>query len=74
MMSSMQVTVTITPVESKIDPEAFNALCDGELVGFEAWFQNRMSAAGHTPTPLIGAERGIVKSYLRYVATRGEAE
>jgi hypothetical protein len=49
-------------------------LLDGELVEFEKWFIARQRAKGMLANGLIGAERGILKTYILYAATvrRGE--
>ena len=66
----LDVVVTIQPPPAEVSPEVFNTLCDGELEAFERWQMNLMQKKGLAPTPLIGAERGTLRAYLYFVATR----
>ena len=69
-MSKLQVRVEIDPVPKVIDPVTFNELSEGELVEFDLWQQKRMADNGLEPTPLIGQERGMLKAFLYFIATR----
>lgn len=69
-MNSLKVQVVIDPVPEVVDPARFNELCDGELAEFDAWQQKRMIDNGFEPSKLCGPERGAIKAYLMFVATR----
>lgn len=63
------VRIRLEPKPEKIDPKEFDALCDGALSEFERWFESRQ----RSPAPLLGVERGVLKAYLYYLATKEEA-
>ena len=44
-------------------------LFNGELRGFEHWFIQRQRENGGEGAPLVGAERGILKTYFLYATT-----
>lgn len=66
----LSVEIKITPPPSELDARKLDELLSGELVGFERWFIERQQAKGMGSEPLIGAERGAVKAYILYCATK----
>lgn len=66
-MAKLNVTLTIDPPPEQVSALEFNQLCDGELAEFESWMAKRQSGVGSTPSPLISAERGVLKAYLMFV-------
>lgn len=69
-MAKLTVSLKIDPPPEQVDPLAFNALCDNELAEFEQYLERRQRGVGSVPSPLIGAERGILKAYLMFVHNR----
>lgn len=62
--------IQINPPPSEIDARKLDELLSGELVEFERWFVERQKSKGMGTDPLIAAERGVVKAYILYCATK----
>ena len=68
---SLDVRIKINPLPSKLEPQRLDELLNGELVAFEKWFMDEQRRRGNRdPSPLIGVEKGIVRTYILYYATR----
>ena len=52
-----------------MDMREVDELFNGELRGFEHWFIQRQRENGGEGAPLVGAERGILKTYFLYATT-----
>lgn len=66
----LKVNLQILPKPERLDPAAFNAATDGLLEEFEQWFIRQQQASGAEANALIGAERGVLKAYLYFLATK----
>jgi len=53
-----------------VSPELFNSLMDGELAMFKAWFVAQQQAKRGTAERLLGVERGAIKQYVMWLATK----
>ena len=62
--------IEITPLPKTIPPAEMDELLNGELSEFERWFIEKQRRAGADGIGLIGPERGILKTYLLYAATK----
>lgn len=68
------VEVKINPPPSNsLPPEKLDELINGHLHEFEKWFmQSQRDKGNANPSPLIGVEGGILKTYLLYLHTAGK--
>ncbi len=66
----LSVVVKVEPHPDTVPPEVMDKMLDGELVEFEKWFIGQQRSRGGAGTPLIHAEKAIVKSYVLYLASK----
>lgn len=66
---ALKVVVRVEPPQ--LDRVTADRLMDGEISGFEKFLQERQRTQGLSgDDPLSTPERGILKAYLTYAATR----
>jgi hypothetical protein len=67
----LKIEVKINPPqETEVTADQLDALTNGHLHDFEKWFMQRQRNQGiANPSPLIGVEGGILKTYVMYLAT-----
>jgi hypothetical protein len=53
-----------------MDPKELDEVLNQELEGFNKWFVQKQKDSGASGLDLIGPERGVVKAYLIYAATK----
>jgi hypothetical protein len=59
------------PPSHKLPPESLDEAINSELHQFEKWFMDRQREKGNpNPSPLIGVEGGILKTFVLYLATK----
>jgi hypothetical protein len=70
MQLSVQVKINPPPA-SRLPPESLDEAINAELYNFEKWFMDSQRAKGNqNPSPLIGVEGGILKTFVLYLATK----
>lgn len=73
----MQLSVKIVinpPPSNRLPPESLDEAINMELHHFEKWFMERQRAKGNpNPSPLIGVEGSILKTYVLYLASKAGA-
>lgn len=67
---ALKVHVQISPPAEKLSRQQLDALMDGELSGFERHLRESQVQVGLNPDPLSTPERGIIKGYLLYAASK----
>lgn len=73
MELSVEVKIN-PPPSSSLPAEKLDELVDGHLHQFEKWFMEQQREKGNpSPSPLIGVEGGILKTYVLYLATKDQS-
>ena len=71
MSAELEIRIRLTPHPDKVPPETFDAAMNGEITNFEKWFLNQQVTAGRqNPEGLLGVERGVLKRYIFWLATK----
>lgn len=70
MQLSVQVRIN-PPPSNRLPPESLDEAINTELRSFEKWFMESQRSKGNpNPSPLIGVEGGILKTFVLYLATK----
>jgi hypothetical protein len=67
---ALKVHVRISPPPEELTRQQLDALMDGELIEFEKHLMHKQHQAGFSPEPLSTPERGILKGFLVYAASK----
>ncbi len=65
---ALKVVVRVEPPQ--LDRASIDRLMDGEISRFEQFFQERQKSMGLSGDPLSTPERGVLKAFLAYAASR----
>lgn len=66
----LEVRIHLNPHPDKVSPELFNTMMDGELAAFDAWFVAQQVAKRGSGERLLNVERGAIKQYVMWLATK----